>query len=241
MCSVCVPQMKRTLAMPKPHSCRAARGRGDDVGVVGQAEVVVGAEVERLGLRRRDVRGLRRGQLALVLVQTRPPRISVSVAVSSSLNVPYIGLPSLGWGLEVGQGKGVRSSRGRPCRTAPDRAAAKASCHCSAGKRWVMTELTAVAQALARLQHRAHGVPGVVHLAAVDALDGDHVGDDPAPVDRERVLGQPEHRDAAAVVQVGEHVLHGLGAAATSPGRCRSPPACRARRCASRDAGRARR
>ena len=43
--------------------------RADDVGVVGEAEVVVGAEVERLATGRRDVGGLRGGQLALALVE----------------------------------------------------------------------------------------------------------------------------------------------------------------------------
>ena len=59
MCSVCVPQMKRTLAIPKPLLERLG-GRRDNVGVVGEAEVVVRAEVDRLGLRRRDVGVLRR-------------------------------------------------------------------------------------------------------------------------------------------------------------------------------------
>jgi hypothetical protein len=43
--------------------------RVDDAGVVGQAEVVVGAEVERVRLERRDMRRLRRRQLPLVLVE----------------------------------------------------------------------------------------------------------------------------------------------------------------------------
>jgi len=49
---------------------RGSRG-GDDLGVVGEAEVVVGAEVERLAGGRADVRGLRGEQLALVLVEAR--------------------------------------------------------------------------------------------------------------------------------------------------------------------------
>src|ERR1035438_8936645 len=58
-------------------------------------------------------------------------------------------------------------------------------------------------------KHRAHGVPRVVHLPAVDALDGDHVGDDFAPVDREPVLGKAEHRHSGTVIEVVDHLLHG--------------------------------
>src|SRR3712207_2396753 len=35
------------------------------------------------------------------------------------------------------------------------------------------------------LDHHRHGVPGLVHLAAVDALDRQHVEDDLIEVDRE--------------------------------------------------------
>ena len=44
----------------------------------------------------------------------------------------------------------------------------------------------------ARLEHDGHLVPGLVHLAAVDALDGDHVEDDRAASRwRSRWVGMP--------------------------------------------------
>ena len=66
--------MKRTEAMPKPNSSSAVARGGDDVGVVGEAEIVIGAEVEQLAfaaLRARildaDVRRLRRRDHPLAL------------------------------------------------------------------------------------------------------------------------------------------------------------------------------
>src|SRR5215468_6866613 len=47
-------------------------------------------------------------------------------------------------------------------------------------------------------QHR-HPVPGLEHLAAVDALDRDHVEHQVSPVDGELGGWQSEHRDLAAV------------------------------------------
>ena len=55
-----VPQMKRTEAIPKPRSSRAFLAVDDDLGVVGQAEVVVGAEVDDLTLGNVDRGALRR-------------------------------------------------------------------------------------------------------------------------------------------------------------------------------------
>src|SRR6266511_856455 len=49
------------------------------------------------------------------------------------------------------------------------------------------------------LDHDRHLVPGLVHLAAVDALDGEHVEDDGPPVDRHLLLGDAQHGDLAAV------------------------------------------
>ena len=48
----------------------------------------------------------------------------------------------------------------------------------------------------AGLDHRRHHVPGLVHLAAVDALDREHVEDDPVPVD-----GDPLGRDAQQAIR----------------------------------------
>src|SRR5687767_11490729 len=44
------------------------------------------------------------------------------------------------------------------------------------------------------LEHARHLVPGLVHLAAVDALEMEPLEDHLAPVDRDRVGEDPEHR-----------------------------------------------
>src|SRR5205823_3390511 len=62
------------------------------------------------------------------------------------------------------------------------------------------------------LQQDRHRVPGLEHLASVDALEGDHRGDDAGPVDGEVLGGQAEHGDLAAVGHVGDHRLQRLGA-----------------------------
>ena len=49
--SVCVPQMKRTEAMPEAPAEEGVVRRGHDPRLVAQAEVVVGAEVQDLALR----------------------------------------------------------------------------------------------------------------------------------------------------------------------------------------------
>ena len=67
----CVPQMNRTLARPYPQSRKACCGCFDDGGMIGQAEIVIRAEIEdRCSLRDRDLRLLRAGEDALALVQT---------------------------------------------------------------------------------------------------------------------------------------------------------------------------
>jgi hypothetical protein len=65
----------------------------------------------------------------------------------------------------------------------------------------------------ARLEHDGHLVPGLIHLAAVDALDGEHVEDDGVPVDGHGLGGDAEHRDPGAVAHVGEHVAEAGGVA----------------------------
>ena len=49
------------------------------------------------------------------------------------------------------------------------------------------------------LDHDGHLVPGLVHLAAVDALQRQHVEDDRGEVDRHLARLDPEQRDPAAV------------------------------------------
>ena len=63
------------------------------------------------------------------------------------------------------------------------------------------------------LQHHRHLVPGLVHLAAVDAFDREHVEDDGVPVDRHRLRRDAEHGDLRAVAHVGEHVAEAGGIA----------------------------
>ena len=138
--------MKRTDGHPEAPLVQRLRGGGDDVGVVGEAEVVVGAEVQRLGRWRSSTcADCGRGELALVLGQSPAASISARVAWSSSFTAPY--MRSL---LGGRQGARVRRTAQLQSRTTlphcPERAASKASCHCSAGKRWVITDATRVAQ-----------------------------------------------------------------------------------------------
>ena len=64
-----VPQMKRTEAIPKPHRSSACWAAAIIAGMVGQAQVVVGAQVEHRGVADADLGGLRRGDHRLGLVQ----------------------------------------------------------------------------------------------------------------------------------------------------------------------------
>src|SRR5438093_11753204 len=63
------------------------------------------------------------------------------------------------------------------------------------------------------LQHRAHAVPGLEHLAAVDPLQGQAAEDHLIPVDRDLLVGDPEQRDAAPVIHELEHRSERGGAA----------------------------
>ena len=63
----------------------------------------------------------------------------------------------------------------------------------------------------AALQHRDHLVPGLEHLAPVDALDLEALEDHLVPVDRHLRRRNPEERDLAAVVHALEHVGKGRG------------------------------
>ena len=51
-CSVCAPQMKRTEAMPKPNASIALLAAAIDLGMIGEAEVIVGAEIDASRARR---------------------------------------------------------------------------------------------------------------------------------------------------------------------------------------------
>src|SRR5271165_1216994 len=61
----------------------------------------------------------------------------------------------------------------------------------------------------ARLQQHRHLVPGLIHLAAVDAFDVQHVKDDIAPVDGHLLSGNTQHRDAPAMGHVRDHFAKG--------------------------------
>ena len=80
----------------------------------------------------------------------------------------------------------------------------------------------------AALQHGDHLVPGLEHLAAVDALDGERLEHDRGPVDRALAGRDAEHGDAAAHHHVFDHLVERRRRARTSPARRRSPPPCRA-------------
>ena len=81
------------------------------------------------------------------------------------------------------------------------------------GSRSVTTAEMPACSTRAGLQHGAHRVPGLEHLAAVDALEREHVRDHLAPVDVDGLAGQAEHRDPAAVVHVLDHLRQGGGMA----------------------------
>src|SRR5262245_11373623 len=57
--------------------------------------------------------------------------------------------------------------------------------------------------------HDRHFVPGLVHLATVDALDGEHVEYDDVPIDGHFSFRDAEHGDSAAVAHVRKHVAEG--------------------------------
>ena len=63
------------------------------------------------------------------------------------------------------------------------------------------------------LQHRRHLVPGLEHLAPVDALDHETLEDDLVPVDRDFAGRDAEHGDAAAMVHHAQHVAERRGVA----------------------------
>ena len=65
----------------------------------------------------------------------------------------------------------------------------------------------------AALEHNGHLVPRLVHLAAIDAPDGELVEDDLIPVDRDVFGWDAEHGNLCAVAHVGEHLAEGAGIA----------------------------
>src|SRR3979411_2579832 len=56
------------------------------------------------------------------------------------------------------------------------------------------------------LRENRHLVPSLEDLAAIDALDGQHLEQDLRPVDRELVVGKAQDRDAATMRHVRDHV-----------------------------------
>ena len=75
------------------------------------------------------------------------------------------------------------------------------------------------------LQQHRHRVPGLEHLPAVDALDGQHVEHHRGEVDADLLGRQPEHGDPAPVGHLGDHLPQRGRAARTSPGPT-SKPSC---------------
>ena len=68
LCGSCVPQMNRTDAMPLPQRVEGLVRRLHHLGMIGQAQVVVGAHVQDIGPSPdADVRLLGRGEHALAL------------------------------------------------------------------------------------------------------------------------------------------------------------------------------
>ena len=174
VCWVCVPQMNRTLRHAEAPLVQRRLRRGDDGRVVGQAEVVVGAEVQHVRAAGLHVRRLRRGELPLVLVQ---PGVADLVQRRRAAASPHRAVHQTSRPIEDDLAA-LPAARGRE-RLGP-----------VVGREAVRDRPAEMSQA--RAQHRAHRVPGLVHLAAVDALDRDHVGDDLAPSrSRSAALGRP--------------------------------------------------
>src|ERR1035437_7386425 len=58
----------------------------------------------------------------------------------------------------------------------------------------------------ASFEQYAHLVPGLVHLASVNALNGQHVEDHGLPVDRELLSRDAKQRDTSAVEHIRQHL-----------------------------------
>jgi hypothetical protein len=64
----------------------------------------------------------------------------------------------------------------------------------------------------AALQHRAHAVPRLEHLATVDTLEGEAAEDHLIPVDRDLLARDPEQGDASTVIHELQHRAQRRGA-----------------------------
>ena len=60
------------------------------------------------------------------------------------------------------------------------------------------------------LDHRSHLIPRLIHLAAVDALNREHVEYDFVPVHSRGLGHDAKHGDAAAVRHVIDHIIQRL-------------------------------
>jgi hypothetical protein len=65
----------------------------------------------------------------------------------------------------------------------------------------------------AALEHDCHLVPGLVHLATINAADGQLVEDDLVPIDGDVFRWDAEHGDLCTVAHVGEHLAECVGVA----------------------------
>ena len=108
----------------------------------------------------------------------------------------------------------------------PDRAAANAASYSRNPNRWVI----AGRDVEPRLEHDRHLVPGLVHLAAVDAPQRQHLEDDRVDVERDLLGRDAEDRDPAAVGHRADRARGAPSGCPTSRARRRSPRPCRARR-----------
>ncbi len=63
----------------------------------------------------------------------------------------------------------------------------------------------------AALEHDGHFIPGFVHLAAINAFDGEHGEDDGVPINGHFFFRDSEHGDFCAVAHIGQHVAEGGG------------------------------
>ena len=112
---------------PKTPLVQGISRRSDDVGVVREAEIVVGAEVQRIPGCRRNVGRLGRGQSTLGFVEPRRPDL----------------LDRRGEFVADCSVHGHTSQFMTTLPHCPERAMAKASAQSAAATRWVITERTA--------------------------------------------------------------------------------------------------
>ena len=138
-----------------------------------------------------------------VRIDRRGIRLSATMCTSPFRRSSFEGAAG---GQRVNERRRCRSLRPRSSRARPCRCCRKAS---SSNARSIVVDGEGVRQNRrkieAALQHRDHLVPGLEHLASVDALDLESLENHLIPVDRGLRGRNAEQRDLAAVIHRFEH------------------------------------